>query len=119
MGPRFGVPSPGKPTPPLSAPTDGIETYGVPLSMDAELIRRDERAPACASSAVRSTATFRPIDATDRGDLRVLVECAEFLHPHATYRLALGRAQEVPDGENKSLWRGVEVDELATDMPQR
>jgi hypothetical protein len=104
--PHFAVPPPGDPypRPDLNPPDTG------PTTVQAELISRDDHAPACGTFAVWSVATFRPLVMGGEGDLRVLVQCAELLQPHETYRLKLTRADDVPDGKNDVLWRASRVD---------
>jgi hypothetical protein len=106
--PHFAVPPPGDPyaRPDLNPP----DTTGI----DAELITRDEHAPMCGTFMVSSIATFRPLEMDGKGDLRVVVQCAELLQPHGLYHLSLAPANDVPDGKNDVLWRATSISGLAT-----
>ena len=107
---QFAVPPPGDPypRPDLVNPPDTDAT-----TVDAELISRDPRAPGCGTFIVSSIATFRPLEMSGEGDLRVVVQCAELLHPRAAYRLTLAPANDVPDGKNDVLWRATSLAPLA------
>ncbi len=118
---HFAVPPPGDPYP---RPPTVAAPERPPV--EAVLVARPDRLPDCGDMLIETTMVFHPLESTSRGDLRVLVPCAEmtravFGGPDAgtagvleaghRYMLWLTLATDMNDGKNASLWRATRIDD--------